>query len=239
MGKKIKRIIKTAVAVLVILIVAAGVFMMSVNMHVQNSTKDRIAAKLESYDEGITDEELKELKALDADCILVLGCGILDYETPTPMLEDRLLAGLYLYRQGVAPKILLSGDNGTLTHNEIHVMLKYMKDAGVPDEDIFCDHAGFSTYDSVYRAKSIFQVQKAVLVTQTYHLYRALYLADKMDIQALGVSSDQKTYAGQASREIREVLARDKDFFKVRSGAGATGGEVIPITGSGVISHGE
>ena len=119
-------------------------------------------------------------------------------------------------------------------------MLNYVKNAGIPEEDIFCDHAGFSTYDSMYRASSIFGVQRAVVVTQRYHEYRAVYIGKALGLEVKGVSSDQKRYSGQFMRDIREILARDKDFFKIKSKAESLlGGEVIPISGSGLVSHGE
>ena len=145
-----------------------------------------------------------------------------------------------LYEMGAAPKILLTGDNGTEGHNEIHVMLNYVIDAGVPKEDIFCDHAGFSTYDSMYRAEEIFGVSKLIVVTQTYHEYRALYIGEKLGLSAVGVASDQMVYSGQPVREMREILARVKDFFKtIGKPESVLGGEVIPISGSGIVSHGE
>ena len=182
------------------------------------------------------------VKASTQDDIIfvVQGSEIDDSETPSPMLKDRLDVGIALYKQGFVPKILLSGDNGQEGHNEIHVMLKYTKAAGVPDSDIFCDHAGFSTYDSMYRAADIFKVDRAVVVTQKYHEYRALYIAKKLGIQVCGVASDQESYFGQTYREAREILARDKDFVKANLRSKATyGGDAIPINGSGITSHGE
>ena len=155
-------------------------------------------------------------------------------------LKDRLDAGIALYKAGIVPKLLLSGDNGQESHNEIHVMLRYTREAGVPEADIFCDHAGFSTYDSVYRAADIFKAERVIIVTQQYHEYRALYLADKLGLAAVGVASDQRSYFGQRYREAREILARNKDFFKVLlRGKAKYGGEAIPISGSGISSHGE
>ena len=213
---------------------------MTINNHVVNSQEDHILGAITDTKTDFLTSEYKAMKALDADCIMVLGAGIVDAETPTPMLKDRLDTGILLYQNGVAPKILLTGDNGTVTHNEIHVMLNYVKRAGVPEEDIFCDHAGFSTYDSMYRAKSIFEVERLVVVTQTYHEYRALYIAEKLDLTARGIASDQEHYGGQMVREMREVLARVKDWGKALLRPEATlGGEAIPISGSGVSSHGE
>lgn len=234
------RVIRKLIIVLLAALIAAAILIIalgSVVVHEGNKTK---AAELTSTDDTLSKSELRKLKKMDAECILVLGAGISDTDTPSPILKERLDAAVKLYRAGVAPKVLLSGDNGTVNHNEAHVMLQYMKKAGIPDEDIFCDHAGFSTYESIYRAQSVFCVERMVVVTQSYHLSRALYLADKLGIDALGVASDQHTYSGQAWREAREELARVKDFFKAIFQPDPTyGGDRIPINGSGVESHGE
>ena len=185
-------------------------------------------------------EEVETLKSFNADCILVLGCGIVDYDTPTSVLADRLDAGIELYNLGVAPKLLLTGDNGTEGHNEIHVMLNYCLGEGVPPEDIFCDHAGFSTAESMIRARNIFSVERAIVVTQTYHEYRALYLGQQLGIEVRGVGSDQRQYGLNLMRDLREVLARDKDLLKMKMGnEDALGGEKISLKGDGRISHGE
>lgn len=235
-----KRLIGRLVLLIAVLAVAAGVAGMTINNHIVNKEMDNIQCAITEDKETLLPSETQALKDLDADCIMVLGAGIRDDETPTPMLKDRLDTGILLYELGVAPKLLLTGDNGQVDHNEIHVMLNYVKRAGVPEEDIFCDHAGFSTYDSMYRAQSIFGVSSAIVVTQTYHEYRALYLGEKLGLEVKGVSSDQMKYSGQAVREVREVLARVKDFFKVITRPESElGGEAIPINGSGLITHGE
>ena len=111
---------------------------------------------------------------------------------------------------------------------------------GVPPEDVFCDHAGFSTRESMVRARDIFGVRTALVVTQTYHEYRALYLGRELGLTVYGTASDQEEYLGQLVREVREVLARDKAFFQIKTGNDrAVGGEPIPITGDGRVSHGE
>ena len=242
MKKKTKKRVFRLLTRLICLAAVAVLAVFGISEYVRWTTKDDIILSFTSdaMKEEIDEESLTELKELDADCILVLGAGILDADTPSPMLQDRLDAGIRLYREGVAPKILLTGDNGQIGHNEIHVMLNYVKNAGIPEEDIFCDHAGFSTYDSMYRASSIFGVQRAVVVTQRYHEYRAVYIGKALGLEVKGVSSDQKRYSGQFMRDIREILARDKDFFKIKSKAESLlGGEVIPISGSGLVSHGE
>lgn len=129
------------------------------------------------------------------------------------MLQDRLDEGVKLYKEGIASKIIMSGDHGREEYDEVNIMKEYAIEQGVPSEDIFMDHAGFSTYESIYRAKEIFDADNIVIVTQEYHLYRALYIAEKLDINAYGVNSDPRKYSGQTFRELREILARNKDFI--------------------------
>lgn len=180
----------------------------------------------------ITSQEALELQ--DVDCILVLGCKVKDNGEPSPMLLDRLITGTELYKEGAAPKILMSGDHGRDTYDEVNVMKQYALDNGVPSEDVFMDHAGFSTYDSIYRAKHIFEAKKVIIVTQEYHLNRALYLAHKLGLEAYGVPADLRNYSGQFKRDIREIAARCKDFalgaFKPKP---TYLGDIIPIGGDG------
>ena len=174
----------------------------------------------------------------EIDCILVLGCGVRDDGTPSHMLEDRLRRGVELYKAGVAPKLLMSGDHGRTDYDEVNTMKQYAIDAGVPSEDIFMDHAGFSTYESMHRAKNIFCAEKILIVTQEYHLYRAIYAARALGLEAYGVDCDYRTYSGQLYRDIREILARDKDFFTAIFHPKPTyGGETIPVFGSGDLTN--
>ncbi len=171
------------------------------------------------------------------DCILVLGAGVRDGK-PSDMLRDRLDTAIALYFDGVAPKLLVSGDHGSLDYDEVNVMKSYAMDAGVPSEDIFMDHAGFSTYESIYRAKAIFCVSRMMIVTQEYHLPRALYIAESFEIEACGVSADLRTYIGSVKYNIREVAARVKDFFSCIAKPLPTYlGEEIPIDGNGDITN--
>ena len=203
-----------------ILLGCVGVF--SVNALVKHRVKDNI----------LTPEQAAELSGVD--CILVLGCKVHDDGTPSAMLRDRLLQSINLYQLGASAKLLMSGDHGQHRYDEVNAMKQFALDAGVPSEDIFMDHAGFSTYESVYRAKEIFGVDKILIVTQEYHLYRALYIAQQFDIEAYGVASDLDTYSGQFQRDVREVLARCKDFAMCILKPKPTYlGEAIPISGSG------
>ena len=146
--------------------------------------------------------------------------------------------GIALYQNKIAPKLLLSGDNGQVDYNEVETMLQLATKAGVPSQDVFLDHAGFSTYESMYRAKEIFQAKKILIVTQEYHLYRALYIANQLDLEAYGTACDTNTYYGQTLRDIREILARNKDAVKCIFKPEPTFlGEAIPVSGNGKNTH--
>lgn len=177
---------------------------------------------------------MEEAKALKADCILILGAGIWG-DRPSPMLEDRLKTGIELY--GLTDRLLMSGDHGRTDYDEVRVMKAYAIEAGISKDHIFMDHAGFSTYESLVRAKNIFQVEKVIIISQAYHLPRALFIANQLDMDAIGVSADLRIYAGQDKRDIREGLARIKDFFYVTLKVPPTYlGDTIPITGSGSVT---
>ena len=165
--------------------------------------------KLEYSDRGIV-SELPEQKP---DCILILGAGLTN-GYPSPMLQERLDLGAALYFAGASDKILVSGDNGTHYYNEVQAMEDYLiNECHVPQDAIVKDHAGFSTYESMVRAKKIFCVDSAIIVTQRYHLFRAVYIASRMGIQAYGADAQRVSYSGRYYREARECLARVKDFF--------------------------
>ena len=193
---------------------------------VVSSAKDRI----------ITADEAAELE--NTDCVLILGAGVRN-GSPTPMLRDRLITGISLYKSGAAPKIIMSGDHGREDYDEVNVMKSYAVENGVPDGDVFMDHAGYTTYDSVYRAKAVFEADNIIIVTQKYHLYRALYIAERLGVNAVGVSADLDDYSGQLKRDLREIAARDKDFFScLFKPEPKYLGEKIPVSGDGNITDG-
>ncbi len=222
---KYKKRMIIALIVLLAIGVSAIAWVFGVNAYVKHSGGSKIIA--ESDAPALT----------DVDCILVLGCKV-NGETPSDMLEDRLLCAINLYKSGAAPKIIMSGDHGTVTYDEVNTMKQYAVDAGVPSSDIFMDHAGFSTYESVYRAKEIFCAKKIIIVTQTYHLYRAVYTANKLGLDAYGVASDYDVYMNQSYREAREVLARNKDFLtSVFKPLPTYLGDAIPVNGNGDVTN--
>ena len=174
----------------------------------------------------------------DVDCILVLGCLVKADGTPSDMLADRISVGITLYQNGTSPKLLMSGDHGQKEYDEVNTMKSCAIEAGVPSEDVFMDHAGFSTYESIFRAKEIFGADKIVIVTQEYHLYRALYVANALGIEAYGVSADLRTYSGQTKRDLREVLARIKDMgYSLFKPEPTYLGDPISLDGSGDVTN--
>lgn len=218
-------VLKNILVIGSIVIVIAIIVVITINFWIVASSKNRI----------ITEEQAKNLPK--ADCILVLGAGIWG-NSPSPMLEDRLLQGISLYQNGVSNKIIMSGDHGKKEYDEVNVMKNYAIEKGVPSENIFMDHAGFSTYDSVYRAKEIFEAKKIIIVTQEYHLYRALYVATKLGMEAYGVKSNPREYAGQAFREMREIAARNKDFLQcIFKPTPELLGDTIPVSGNGDVTN--
>ncbi len=174
----------------------------------------------------------------DFDCILVLGAGVYGNGSPTWMLRDRLNTGITLYKDGAAPKILMSGDHGRKNYDEVNSMKDFAKASGIASENIFMDHAGFSTYESMYRARDIFQAKRIVIVTQRYHLYRAVYIARALGLDAYGVETPPQIYGGETIREIREIAARVKDIFTAWFKPKPTFlGETIPVSGNGNLTN--
>ncbi|MGN0450561.1 MAG: vancomycin high temperature exclusion protein [Acutalibacteraceae bacterium] len=221
MKRRIKRFFIILISAAVLL--AAAVFVP--NFIVIKKTESNI----------VTIEEADELS--DVDCAVVLGAGVREGK-PTPMLRDRLLVGIDLYKSGAVKKLVMSGDHGSTDYDEVNIMKSFAVERGVPDEDIFMDHAGFSTYETIYRAKEIFEADSVILVSQKYHLYRALYIAERLGINAVGVSADLDTYRGQTKRDLREILARDKDFFKCIFKPKPTYlGDKIPVSGNGNLTN--
>ena len=216
-----KKLLKYGIIVIIII----AIIVLGMNLYVRISTNKQI----------IKENDYTELS--DVDCIIILGAGIWG-DKPSPMLEDRLLEGIKLYQNSVSDKIIMSGDHGRKEYDEVNIMKNYAIEKGIPSENIFMDHAGFSTYESIYRAKDIFEAKKVVIVTQEYHLYRALYIANQLGLEAYGVGADPRQYVGEIYIEIREILARDKDFIKCIFKPEPTYlGDTIPVSGNGDITN--
>ena len=216
--KKKKKALLIAAAVLVLLALVLG---LGPDLLIAAAGRSKIVSQ-------------EEAASFGADCILVLGAGLQPDGSPSLMLGERIRTGVDLYNAGAAPKLLMSGDHSRPDHDEVNAMKDAAMALGVPSEDIFMDHAGFATYDSFYRAGAIFGAKKVVIVTQAYHLPRALWIAKRLGLEAVGVACDTQRYPGQLYRDVREILARDKDFFKcILRPLPRYLGEAIPISGSG------
>lgn len=222
MKKKFKR----AISSLILLALLSASIPLLINVYMFEYTNKYI----------ITTEEAAEM---DFDCVLVLGAGVWG-DTPSHMLEERLNRGIDVYKTGCTDRILMSGDHGRKNYDEVNVMKDFAKKQEIPTDNIFMDHAGFSTYESMYRARDIFQVKRVVIVTQKYHLYRAVHNARKLGLDAYGIAAD-----GQYNYDIfvrtynntREALARTKDFFWCIITPEPTYlGEAIPISSSGALT---
>ncbi len=218
------KVIKIIVTVITVLAVIAVASLFGINSFVKVSASKYIidAADVDS----------------DYDCILILGCKV-NGNSPSLMLRDRLSQGVALY-DVASDKLLMTGDHGKDGYDEVGVMKAYAEDAGIPSENIFEDHAGFSTYESMYRAKEVFKAKKILIVTQEYHLYRAVYDARALGLDAYGVIAEPSmNYGGQTYRDIREILARNKDFlFTIFKPEPTYLGEAIPISGDGNATQG-
>lgn len=179
------------------------VYALSVNFYVIGSSKKQIVS-------------LNEVGKLDdVDAVLVLGCGINADNTPSDMLSERLEFGVSaLNKCKKTTKLLLTGDNSGKQYNEVGVMKKVCLSFGVDKKRIIEDGAGYSTYESIYNAAKDFDLKKIIIVTQSYHLPRALFIARKLGIEAYGVEAYLRAYPKQLIWSAREVLARNKDFIK-------------------------
>lgn len=219
---KKKRILRTLVA----LILLAVLLPLATSYFVMASTESRIIT-------------LDEAAALNADAILVLGARVWDNGQPSGILKDRINTGVDLYDAGASDRLLMSGDHGQDNYDEVNAMKDYAEESGVPAEVIFMDHAGFSTYESVYRARDIFQIKTVVIVSQQFHLYRALYIARALGLDAYGVSCDTRAYSAYLLFDVRETLARCKDvLYSIFQPLPTYLGDVIPITGDASATDG-
>ena len=225
MKKRKKSRVKKILVFILIAACIGGVVLFGIDWHVRASVQEKILT-------------VQETSQLDVDCILVLGALVRTDETPSFILQDRLNRGIELYNQGASDRLLMSGDHGRVNYDEVNAMKQFAVDTGIPSQHVFMDHAGFSTYESLYRARDVFKAKKIIIVTQEYHLYRALYIADKQGLEAYGVAANANSYSGQSYRDFREMLARVKDFFYVIFNPEPTYlGEAIPVDGNGDLTN--
>lgn len=167
-----------------------------------------------------------------AEVVLIPGAALLRDGTPAPIFIDRVDAAIALYQAGKVAKILVSGDNRAVSHNEVNPVRRYLLAKGIPGQDIFLDHAGFDTYSSMYRARYIFGVSSLIVVTQSFHLPRAVFIARRLNIQAFGVNTDVGHIL--ARNYIREIFSDEKAVFDlVFHTEPKYLGDAIPITADG------
>ena len=216
--------IKLLIIIIIVLILIGVIGLLGINFYVKS-----VASKC-------IEDDISNIK--DKDVILVLGCEVHEDGTLSLMLKDRLDKVVELYKLGVSNKIIVSGDHGTTKYDEVNAMKDYLINNGIKSEDIFMDHAGFSTYESLYRARDIFEVKSLIVVTQKYHLYRAVYIGKKLGLDVTGVYAKEIKYVGQEKRDIREIFARDKDFIKCIFKPKPTYlGDTIPVSGNGDVTN--
>lgn len=205
---------------LIFMILTSLIGMMVINAHVQEEALPYIYSQQD---------------APTADAILVLGARVYSDGTVSPILGDRLKVAMELKDAGKASRFIVSGDHGRTDYDEVNAMRHFLEQRDVQPQDIFMDHAGFSTYESMYRARDIFKAEKVLIVTQQYHLMRAVYTARAMGLDAYGVASDKQAYAYMEHNERREVLARIKDyaFVNLLKPKPTYLGDTIPLTSDG------
>ncbi len=207
-----------------LLCLAVAVLFVAINAHVIRISAPRLISK----------EAVGNLE--NVDCILVLGSSVQPNGTLNRVVRERVDTALTLYESGVSQRLLMSGDHGKVNYDEVNAMKQYCVDKGVNTDVIFLDHAGFNTYDSIYRAKAIFGIQKMIIVSQEYHLYRAVYIANELGIEAYGVPAEQEATTALITN-LRESVARVKDYFSCAFHIEPTVlGEPIPISGSAKLS---
>lgn len=208
-------------AALVLAALLLGALLVAANARVLGAGRARVRASLAELD--------------PAPVAIVLGAGVRPDGTPSHALEDRLHQALELHRAGKVGKVLVSGDHGAERYDETNAMRRWLLERGVPPADLFCDHAGFSTYDTFARARRVFGVERAIVVTQAFHLPRALYTAERVGIDAHGTPCDRRTYRKGAWFAVRELGSRAKAWWQtsVTRPAPRTLGPAISLEGDG------
>lgn len=223
--KKITKFLKRFFNYIIAIFLVFAIFFLLIQLYVNNYSKPYVF-----YD--------KE-KIPNCNAVMVLGASVYSDGTPSPVLKDRLLYAYEIYTNKKADKIIVSGDHATVDYDEVNTMKNYLLDLGVKDEDIFMDHAGFDTYDSMYRAKEIFKISSLIICTQNFHIKRAVYIANKLGIKAYGYPCEDKEEYNMVYLNIRESLAKVKavtetDILKRKS---KIEGEEIPIWKSGTLTN--
>ncbi len=210
--------IKKVLKILILTGVVILVFGFMISFRIEKSSRNFVFSEAEDVPE--------------TQVALVLGARVWKDDVLSHTLQDRVDTAVELYKQKKVKKFLLSGDHGREEYDEVNAMKNYLLDRGIPARDIFLDHAGFDTYDSVYRAKEIFQVDSMTIVTQEFHLPRSIYIAKCLDIKAYGLVSDKRVYLLAKRNVVREKIAQQKAFLDCFFNSEPKFlGEEIPITG--------
>lgn len=210
---------KKPLIALAILATFAICFLLGLSLRIKYTTKNYIFSNQVNLPEAYT--------------VIVLGASVKSDGELSIMLRDRVESALLLYKEGKVKRFLLSGDNGSTYYNEPSAMKKYLLERGVPETDIFLDYAGFDTYDSVYRASYIFDVDRAIVVSQRFHLPRAIYIARSMDLDFYGYTGDRRIYEQESRNRLRELLANLKAWGELLIDKEPHFlGDKIPITGT-------
>ena len=196
-------VMRLLLAVVLLAVLAAAVVVVANTVTVM-STRDRV---------GTVAQLTRDMQGNPADAVLVLGASVHPDGQPSDILADRLEVAVDLYKAGAARAIIVSGDNRDSHYNESDAMKAYCVKLGVPSQDVYVDHAGNTTYESMYRARHLFGAERVIVATQAYHLYRAMFAGTQMGMQVWGVATDKGAYDDQFSYSVREIVARTKDFF--------------------------
>jgi len=190
----LKRIVMIVVKFILSTLILGSLLLVAARLIVVNTSSTQIINLDDAHDEKVA---------------IVFGAGLLRDGTPTAILRDRVKTAADLYQAGKVEKILMSGDNRVVNYNEPAAMLNYAVQLGVPPEVIVLDYAGRRTYDTCYRARHIFGLESAILVTQAFHMPRAVYSCNELGVNAVGVIANNQTYrrSSQFYWNVREVLA--------------------------------
>jgi len=182
-------------------------------------------------------DDINEAKKLKA--VLILGAKVYKDGNLSIMLSDRVDTAISLYQNGKADKILVSGDHRKESYDEVNAMREYILNKNIPAQDIFLDHAGFRTYDSLYRAKEVFKLSSFFVVTQAFHLDRAIYLGRQLGLDVYGIPADKREYLYHEYNLFREFIARTFAYFEIHLFPHEPKflGPKINISGDGRVTH--
>ena len=215
--------IKKFLKILLILFLIGAIIFGGIQIYVNSFAKGRLVSPT---------------TAPSVDAVMILGAYVYENGNPSPVLQDRLDYGYEIYQAGKAKKIIVTGDHGTIQYDEVNAMKDYLLKKGVPAQDIFLDHAGFDTYDSMYRARDIFGVKSLIISTQQFHINRALYISQRLGLDSYGYPSDDNILPRIQLQNARESLAKVKAVLEtdILRNKPRLLGPKIPISGDGRVT---